>query len=339
MSKSMLKRINIAAVAVIVILTLVFGWQVLYRRLEPVDLNFVVTSWPASRLIYAVESRGLFKKYGLKVKIIDVGGNYERAVEALRQGEADGGSFVLSEPLRLTAEGLPIKVVASIDYSSGADGIVAVPDIQSLQDLRGRRVAVPVQGFGHLLFQEALRRAALSEDDVIIVPQEPLGAVRAFLAHRVDAVVSVEPYLSLAVARRQSHLLFSSAETPGLISNVIAFREEYVLSHPKKVAAFLRAWFDVIDYFEHGEAERQEVMAIAAIASGVTLANLEDEFRGIELLNFAGNAIAFTYGNDITSLYGSGERLLEFLESTGRILKPVSVFKVLEPSFIRSGLR
>lgn len=335
----MFRKICFIATAIILALPLFFLWQTIQSRRQPVDLRFVVTSWPASRLVYAAEAKGFFKKHGLKVKIIDVGDNYDYAQELLRQGAADGGAFVLSEPLRLSSEGVPVKVVVDIDYSAGADGIVAAGDIRSLADLKGRRVAVPVQGFSSLLFEEALSRVGLVEADVVVVPQEPLGAVRAFLARRVDAVVAAEPFLSLAAARRQSHILFSSAETPGLISDVMAFRGEYVSAHPEKVTAFLQAWFELIDYLEKGEAERAEAMATVAIASGVTLEKLEEEFRGIKLLNFAGNAVAFTYGNDITSLYGSGERFLKFLESAGKISKPVMVSSVLEPVFIRRGLR
>src|SRR3989338_4556227 len=234
----MLKKICLIATAIILALPLFFLRQTIQSRRQPVDLRFVITSWPSSRLIYAAESKGFFKKHGIKVKIIDAGDDYDNAVEILRQGAADGGTFVLSEPLRLSSEGVPVKVVADLDYSAGADGIVAVADIRSLADLKGRRVAVPVQGFSSLLFEEALRRVSLTEADVVIVPQEPLGAVRAFLARRVDAVVTAEPFLSLAAARRQSHILFSSAETPGLISDVMTFRAEYVSAHPEKVAAF-----------------------------------------------------------------------------------------------------
>lgn len=335
----MFKKICLISTAIILAMPLFFLWQTIQNQRQPVDLRFVVTSWPASRLIYAAESKGFFKKHGLRVKIIDAGNNYDNALEILRQGAADGGAFVLSEPLRLSSEGVPVKVVADIDYSSGADGIVVVADISSLADLKGRRVAVPMQGFSSLLFEEALNRVGLTEADVVIVPQEPLGAVRAFLARRVDAVVAAEPFLSLAAAQRQSHILFSSAETPGLISNVMTFRADYMSAHPEEVTAFLLAWFELIDYLETGEMERVEAMAMVAMASGVTLGKLEEEFRGIKLLNFADNAVAFTYGNDITSLYGSGERFLKFLESAGKISKPVSVSSVLEPTFIRRGLR
>ena len=333
----MLKQINIAAVGIIVLLFLWFSWQTAAER-RPADLRFVVNSWPSSRLIYAAENKGFFKKYGLKVKIIDVGDDNEMAVDILRRDQAEGGSFPLSEPLRLTSEGTAVAAVASMDYSAGADGIVADTDIQSLTDLKGRRVAVPAQGFGLLLFQEALRRSSLSESDVIIVTQNPLEAVRSFFARQVDAVIATEPYLNLASDRRESHLIFSSAETPGLISDLIVFKKDFIVAQPKQVNSFLLAWFDLIDYLERGELERQEVMAVVAISSGVSLKKIDDEFQGIKLLNFAGNAIAFTYGDEVISLYGSGERVLDFLRSTGRILEPVSVPLVLDPSFIRRGL-
>jgi NitT/TauT family transport system substrate-binding protein len=335
----MLKRFGLGSTIIILSLPIFFLGETLRDRQKPVDVRFVISSRPTSYLLQAVHAKGIFKKHGLQVDIIDTGSNYEQAVDNVRQGMADGGIFSLSEPLLLTAEGVPMKVVASIDYSAGADGIVATSDIRSLADLRGRRVAVQKQGLSRFLLQEALRRAALSEADLDIVSEEPLSAVRSFIGNKVDAVVAFEPFLNLAETRRNSHVLFSSAETPGLISDVIVFRAEYVVAHPAEVAAFLRAWFDVIDYLQKGEAERQEVMAFVAIASGVTLNDVEREFDGIKLLDFAANAVAFTNSSDITSLYGSGTRFLEYLELTRKISEPIVLTNVLDSRFIRRGLR
>ena len=170
----MLKKICLAATAIIMILSLAFVWQTGRDLLSPADLRFVITAWPASRLVYAVKAKGLFKKYGVEVSIIDANANYEIAMDMLRRHAVDGGTFVLAEPLRLTAEGVPVKVVSNIDYSSGADGIVAVADIKSLSDLRGRRVAVPERGVSNLLLREAMRRASLAESDIVLQPQSPL---------------------------------------------------------------------------------------------------------------------------------------------------------------------
>jgi len=134
-------------------------------------------------------------------------------------------------------------------------------------------------------------------------------------------------------------LLFSSAEALGLISDVIAFRSSYVAEHPREVAAFLRGWFNFIDELGHGVAQRQEALAVVAIASGVSLQDVEREFLGIKLLDFPDNAVAFTYGDDITSLYGSGARLLDFLTAAGQLREPVELTAVLDPRFIRQGLR
>lgn len=337
-----MKTFQRLCIASTIILAVMGGWYVtqgVRAWQQPADIRFVVTSWPAAQLLYAARSRGFFDRAGVTVEIIDVRSDERKAVEAVRSGEVDGGIFLLSQPLLLATDQVPLEVVADLDYSAGADGIVVSDAIHSFQDLRGRRLAIATTGLGRVLLREALIAGNLQDGDIDVVSATPLIATRMFLNGEVDAVVATEPYLSVAAERPNATILLSSRERPGLIADVFAFRTDVVRQHPEEVAKFLRGWFAFVDEFERGGTAQVESYATVALSSGLRMEQVKEEFEGIQLLNFAANAVAFTYSTDITSLYGSVERLAQFLVTEGQLETPKNPASVLNPTFIRRGLR
>lgn len=320
-------------------LAALYGWNMYVSARRPADIRLVVSSWPTSRLFFATKELGFFERRGVHVELIDVGNKYSQTVETVLQGDADGGAFVLSEPLLMTAAGTPMKVVLNTDYSSGADGIVAGNQISSIADLRGKKVAHEPEGFGDLLLENALARSGLSATDIVTVPLTAQDGAHAFLNREVDAVVTLEPFLSQAKSRGDSHVIFTSAQAPGLLPDVVAFRADFLAAHQDDVRAFVSAWFDMVNYLNTSPANRQEILAVAAIKNGGSLTDIEAQFSGIHLFTFADNAASFTYGTETTSLFGSARRFVDFFLEKERLESPLDLETIIDPRFIRSGLR
>ena len=62
----------------------------------------------------------------------------------------------------------------------------------------------------------------------------------AFVANKVDAAVTWEPWLSRGKKTDFGHLLVDSSTTPGLITDVIIVTKDYVAKHPKEVLEFVK---------------------------------------------------------------------------------------------------
>ncbi|MFA5954607.1 MAG: ABC transporter substrate-binding protein [Patescibacteria group bacterium] len=335
----MMRLIGSFSSLVVVGLIAVFGWQSYQQFRKPVDLRFVVTSWPTAHLVSAVAARGFFTTHRLNVKIINVGDDYDAALRAVQDGQADGGIFPLSDPLLLTLQNVPMRIVLGVDYSAGADGIVAASEVKQFSDLKGRRVAYQEGSYGDFLLREGLRRAGLTMNDVTGVPQNNQDVVQSFLQGKVDAAATFQPFLDQALRRSGSTLLFSSEALPGLLPDVIAFRKDVVSSKRPAITSFLSAWFDGINELNKESKPRREMLAVVAISNGTTIANVENSLTTIKLFNFMDNAIAFTYANDLLSLYRSSQEFMNFHggfseESINRVIS-----EVIDPSFVRSGLR
>lgn len=311
-------------------------WAILEAKQRPVDMTVAVSSWASGRLLHSAESLGYFARRGIRVAVVDVGDDYNRASREVLAGTADGAALVLSEPLLLSAGGLPMHVMLNLDTSAGAMGIVASDDISTLAELKGKRVAYEPDSFEAFLLDDALSRSGLSENDIISIPKNAIDAGRAFLLREVDAVVTFEPFLRQASSRKDSRVLFTSKEAPGLLPHVAAFRQDYAENHAAELRAFASAWFDMVNDLEHDPERRKEILAIVAIKGGTSLADIERQFAGIRLFSFAENAAAFTYDEATTSLYGSGRRFLTYFERQGKLQRPVDLFTIIDPTILRN---
>lgn len=330
-----MKWIGIISTCIFISLAVWFGYEHWLKISTPADVNIVITSWPTSQLLRAVDQLGYFEEQNVKVKLIDVRDRYSDAVGVVSRGEADAGVFVLSEPLLLTSNNRPMRVVLGLDYSAGADGLVSAPDIVGVTDLVGKKVAYQPGSFGDLLLQEALKTAGLKVDDLIVVPLSPADASRAFLLGEVDAAVTVEPFLSQALIRNGSRAIFSSAQSPGLLPDVLAFKAEFIEAHPSVVSAVVQAWVNFSQDIANNERVRERANSVVAIRLGETLQSVESEFAGIHILSDDELVQAFARDNNPASLYQSGQRFIDFFSRRMNIdISTVNLDEILIDDFI-----
>ncbi|MDE8556686.1 aliphatic sulfonate ABC transporter substrate-binding protein [Pantoea vagans] len=126
------------------------------------------------------------------------------AYEALNAGSIDMTTGSSTAFVTAIAAGLPLRFFAYQAMPAEGEGIVVrnSSDIHSLQDLRGKKVAVNKGGTGEYLLSRALDRAGIPEQEVTKVYLSPSDTGTAFVGGHVDAWATWDPFLSLA---RQSY--------------------------------------------------------------------------------------------------------------------------------------
>lgn len=147
------------------------------------------------------------------------------SISLLETGKIDGAGLTLDEVLRIREGGLPLSVLLICDISAGADMLLAKPDIQSLAELKGRRIAVEKIALGELMLYQVLQAAGLKREDVIPVPLIVEDQPAAWQRGEIDAAVTFEPAAS-QIKKLGGKLLFDSRQIPELIFDVIAVRTE-----------------------------------------------------------------------------------------------------------------
>lgn len=130
-------------------------------------------------------------------------------LEALNAGALDVG-FTGDIPfLFVRAAGAPVKAVGAWRYNTETVAIVVNgdSDIERIQDLAGKRIAVNRGGWGHFMALGALERAEMSIDDVEFAFLGPVDGRAALNRHSVDAWVPWEPYTSSAILLDNSRVI------------------------------------------------------------------------------------------------------------------------------------
>ncbi len=222
----------------IAVLLVLAGCQA--RREAPLRIG--INPWPAWEYLYLAQEKGIFKEEGLDVRLIEYT-SLGDCCRAFERGQIDGMTCTPVE-LLLARERSPRdpQVVLVTDYSNGGDVVLARSPISGVAELRGKRVGVETASLGSYVLSRALATADLTLDDVAIVPCDQLDLEAALANGDVDAVVTYPP-VSVAILRAGgASLLFSSAQIPGEILDVVAIDAEVIARRGGDVAGLARGW-------------------------------------------------------------------------------------------------
>lgn len=249
------------------------------RRPAP-PLRIVVTPWVGNTPLYIAKERGLFGD--TELRIASFGTDFD-AWRALADGRADFTAGTLIDILRGLDIGVDLRIPAVIDFSNGADGIVARAGISRIAELSGARVAVEVGTLTHFMLIRALERGGLTEADVKVVNLSMEEALRALDDGKIDAAAFWEPFLGKAATGGRS-TIFTSREIPGEILDVLAVRADILTDHPEHVALLLAGWERGLAFLRQ---DPDEGARLAVKYLGMTAAELRDALKGIHLVDLA----------------------------------------------------
>jgi NitT/TauT family transport system substrate-binding protein len=143
--------------------------------------------------------------------------------------------------MKLREEGVPIKIV----YLGHRDGTAVMvhkdSGIWRVEDLRGKRVAVPNRFSNQrLLVYRSLRDRGMSFDDIELMELPPPDMPAALYAKAVDAISSGEPFMGQTELDGYGRILWLTKDVwPGFISCVLAVREDVIEKDRAKVQALV----------------------------------------------------------------------------------------------------
>ena len=224
-------------------------------------VTIAINPWPGYEFLYLAEELGYFKKLGAPIKLVQVS-SLSDAQRAYVNGRVNGFTSTLIEAVQAEPlGGSRLKVVMIPDYSNGGDVIMARSNIESVSDLKGKRVGCEVTSLGIYVLQRALSKAGLTLADVEIHNVEQLAGERELLADNIDAFVTYPP-VSINIAKHgQFNKIFSTAEIPKEIIDTVSLSEETLKKHPDIVEKLFEAWQLALDYTEENSAKAYVIMA------------------------------------------------------------------------------
>ncbi|MBD2457496.1 sulfonate ABC transporter substrate-binding protein [Nostoc sp. FACHB-87] len=139
-------------------------------------------------------------------------------LEAMNAGSIDFGYTGESPPIFAQAAGNPLVYVAYDPWSPKAEAIIVPKNspIQSLADLKGKRVAFAKGSNTNYLIVKALEKGGVNYNDIKPAFLQPPDARAAFEGNNVDAWAIWDPYLAAAQAATGARTL---TDATGLAPN------------------------------------------------------------------------------------------------------------------------
>ncbi len=234
-----------------------------------------VDTWLGYAPLHLAKEKGFFKD--IDVEIIVTPDVAQRKL-LIATGENQAIAETLDTTVLDRSQGIKTVAVAQMDVSNGADGLVATQNIKTIQDLVGKNVAVQFNYVSQLMLHYVLDKAGIDFKKVNMQDTEAGAAGAAFVAGKVDAAVTFEPWLSKAKTRNGGHVLFSSKDVPGVVVDVLAFRDDYIKEHRSEVLAVVRGWSEAVQYWKDHPQEANEIMAKAY---DLPVADFADQISGL----------------------------------------------------------
>ncbi|QKT06303.1 ABC transporter substrate-binding protein [Gordonia sp. X0973] len=200
------------------------------------------------RLAQAGEKNG--KRYRVEWQDYDTGAPITTGMIA---GKIDIGSMgdypMLINGSRANTNPATATSILSITGSSpkgSLNSVVAKPDspINSLRDLRGKKVSASVGSAGHGTLLAGLKQAGIPATAVEISNQQPQVGSSALESGSVDALAQFVAWPGLLVFQRKAKLVYDGANLGYPTLHGVIARNTYVKDHPEVAEAFLKAQLD-----------------------------------------------------------------------------------------------
>ena len=274
---------------------------------------------------FIAEGKGLFQKHGVQVQSVQTDTNEGELIN-LSGNAADCALIVFSGAIPLAATG-GLKVVMVIDSTDGADQLIASSDINSVADLKGKRIGVGLGSYSELFVREILKKNGVSAGDVQFVNVAPETLADA-LGKTVDAGHTYDPFSSQALSQGYKQIA-SSADVPNLIFDAVVCNSSVVKTRPDDIRAFIAAWFEALTWWQGNVQEGNSIIAKATDQKPEDIST-----AGIKLFTLKDNQNAFD-PNSPSSLFVAAKKTIDYYASISALTSAPDLNQLLDGSYLK----
>lgn len=286
------------------------------------------SAWPIVTDKGALEEE--FRADGIRIRTSYFSGAGPAVNEAIANDQLDFASQGDLPGLVAKAGGLPTKLVLAQGRFGGI--YVAVPassPAQSLEDLKGKRIAVFKGTAWQLAFYRALASKGLKESDFKIVNMSTNDGTAALLSNDIDAQVSGSDVFALT-GRGAARIVYASKGDPalGILSHLLV-TERFAARYPQIVQRVVNVFLKEAAWLarEENRARAYEIW----VKSGYGLPAWKGDFDGDPLRDRSSPLFDAYYRAQY-------KRLLQGARELKLVRKEFDVDAWIDPTFLNRGL-
>lgn len=310
---------------------------------EDVTINLSLDEWIGWEPIlyangdYETQDGSIFDKLGLNVKVHIIN-DADSSSNALIKGDLNAAGYTLNRTAFLSGKfadaGLDIVMPVFTNYSDGGDGIIAMSNIESVEELVDAKIGVPKFSEAQSLVVWFVNKSDLTDEQkqniinnlVLLDDAEQTG--QAFFAGSLDVAATWQPYLSYAEDSTDSHILFDTSSSNKLILDGIVFRKDFAEAHPDVVSKFIEGIFIALEEYESDFDTIRKMMPMFA---GMADEDIAATRLDAGMMSYAANIKALK--NDCTTIYND---MCDVWESIGETVNRSIVDTLFDTSYVEA---
>jgi len=244
----------------------------------------------------------IFANKGLDVsfKIID---DWTEGAAALATGNVDVMLTTLDvwakDYPQLKDKGFGSHAFLMVDWSRGADGLIAKQGINSLEDLAAKTVAFAPYTPSHFLLWNGLKNSGLDTAQrnelfsKAVHTKDGIEPATLFAQGKVDAAVAWDPDMSDAVAKRPgAKKIYDTRVANRLIADILVVSDNFAAKYPQTVVKLSEGWLEGVEFIKaHPERAYTLIGTIRDFNIPEDLAKMM--LDGVRLTDYADNRAFF----------------------------------------------
>lgn len=291
----------------------------------PTPMRLGMDLWAGYFPAVIAEREGLMAAEGVDLEVVatrDTNG----LIAEFAAGKYDLIAVSLGDAITLSRSRPDVMVLLVADESAGGDQLLRAP-AAGTDPAAPPRFGTNLGGFGELFIRAWLERERIAPGDVVWANVDASDVPAALAEGRIDFGHTWQPYADQAVAAGATPI-FSSADTPGLILDVVLATRTGMERHPEAYRGFVRAWFEAE---RRWRAEPAAGNAAAAAALGLDAAAVS--LAGVKLYSLDDNRHAMAGGAD-SPLASLIERYAAFFIERGSLSTPPDPATMFDPGVL-----
>ena len=152
------------------------------------------------------------------------------------------------------------RLVLPVDYSDGGDAFLAPVEIKDPAELKDQTIGLIDAPFSSVFATAMLKAHGVSPLAVNQTTYRISDALALLDSGQAQAIHVYEPFLSQGIEQGYQ-VIYSSQDAPGVIVDVLVFREDIAQERPQDVEAFITAWFKALEWWQANPAEGNAILA------------------------------------------------------------------------------
>jgi NitT/TauT family transport system substrate-binding protein len=311
-----------------------FGLLALCGFASAEPLKIAYSDWPGWVAWEIGVQKGWFKEAGVEVDFMWF--DYVPSMDAYVAGKVDAVCMTNGDALVTGATGKPSVGIILNDFSNGNDMIVAAPGINSMKDLKGKKVGIEEGFVEQLLLLPGLEKNGMKMEDVTIVNTPTNETPQVLASKAVDAIGAWQPNSGQALkVLPGSKPIFTSADAPGIIYDLLYVSPESLEKRKDEWAKVTEVWYRIADYM-HDEQNLDDVLKILAARVKISPEEYEPFLKGTHILTLDEALKRWEKADGLGTVYGSSKVVNDFNVKFKVYKESQDTTKFLDPSLTKA---